>query len=189
MGFISASAVLDHLGAAGAHREKDEVGHRSAKMTVPGLGLESIVLRDQRPMRPERLAKALNGAMAPEDWYRLLNNKVLFRVNEERLLRLLGARDYRTLEHDVLVVDYRVLVGTHANRVWLCHMNSGNTFPFPTRRSPEIFKRIDAYPIRKSGMPGKEVVEFVVDYSVPDIAAHVIEVRRMKGREVLSLII
>ena len=185
LGLLSTSGVLDRLGLTGAERERYELRHRPAKMTVPGGKLGSFVLRDQKPMQPGRLARALGTATSPEAWYRLLNAKVYFWVSEERLHGLLCARDYRELEHDVLVVDTASLLAVHAERVWLCHMNSGSTFRYPTPRGPDIFRRISHYPARRNGAPMKEVVELVLDYHVPDIADYVIDVRKMRGRQVL----
>ena len=92
------------------------------------------------------------------------------------------------LEHDVLVINTASFVAAHENQIWLCHMNSGNTFPVPHKRDLTAFKRIAHYPTKSSGAPAKEVVELVVDYQVLDIAQHVIEVRRMRATEVLGMI-
>ena len=43
-------------------------------------------------------------------------------------------------------------------------------------------------PVKPSGKPVKNVVELVVDYSVPNIADYVVEIRRMRGSEVLKVI-
>jgi hypothetical protein len=76
-------------------------------------------------------------------------------------------------------------VAAHAQRVWLCSMNSGNTFPLPHPRGLSSFCRIGDYPTGKRGLPRKRVVELAVDYSIPDIAMHVVEVVRMKGGHVI----
>jgi hypothetical protein len=129
----------------------------------------------------------LNG-VTPRDWYETINSKVFFWVQEERLHGLLNARAYRILEHDVLVIDTASFVAAHESQIWLCHMNSGNTFPVPHKRDLNAFKRIASYPTKSSGAPAKEVVELVVDYQVLNIAQHVIEVRRMRAKEVLRTI-
>jgi hypothetical protein len=184
-GLLSTSAILDLVGVAGAARASLENQHRAEKVTV-GVGAQGIVLRDQKPMAPERLKQGLSDGLIPSDWYRLLNAKVFLWACESRLVGLLKARHYRELEHDVLTIDTRSLVNAHAASIWLCPMNSGNTFPIPHRRGGSTFRRIPDYPTKKSGMPTKEVVEVVVDYRVPDIAKHVVAVRRMRGDEVLQ---
>lgn len=72
--------------------------------------------------------------------------QVFFWAEEHRLHGLLGARDYRNLEHDVLTIDSAPSVREYANNIWLCHMNSGNTWPMLHARGIDIFKRIADYP-------------------------------------------
>lgn len=184
-GLLSTSAALDLHKVTGSARRKLEAEHRPDKVTI-GL-TDEIVLRDQKPMPPERLARALQDGISPAEWYQLLNGKVFMWAAEERLHGLLKARHYRVLEHDVLVIDAARLLKVHAPAVSLCPMNSGNTFPMPHPRGRETFRRIQNYPVGKRGQPKKQVVEVVVDYSIPDIADHVIEVRVMRGDSTLSV--
>lgn len=187
-GLMSATAVLDHLAIEGGDRARFESEHRNQKMDVRAGHPSNIVLRDQKPMPEGRLIQALTDGTTPRQWYELINHKVFFWAEEQRLHRLLGARDYRRLEHDVLTLDSATFIPAYAEAIWLCHMNSGNTWPMPHRRDTEIFRRIPDYPVRPSGKPIKPVVELVVDYSVPNIAEYVVEVRRMRGSEVLEVI-
>ncbi|WP_231669888.1 DUF7002 family protein [Ralstonia solanacearum] len=185
-GLMSASAVLNHFGVVDQARNQYESNHRPTKMAVLPQAAAPIVLRDQKPMPPERLALALNDGTTPEAWYRLINGKVFFWAEEHRLHGLLNARAYRNLEHDVLTVDSAPFFSAYAANIWLCHMNSGNTWPWPHPRGIDVFKRIAAYPTNTLGYPAKPVVEVVVDEQVPDIANYVIEVRRMKGDKTLG---
>ncbi len=187
-GLMSTTAVLDHLDVADGERARFESEHRDQKMDVRAGHTSNIVLRDQKPMPEKRLVQALTNGTTPRQWYELINDKVFFWVEEERLHRLLGARDYRTLEHDVLTLNSAEFIPAYAEKIWLCHMNSGNTWPIPHRRDTEIFRRIADYPVKRSGKPVKNVVELVVDYSVPNITDYVLEVRRMRGSEVLGVI-
>lgn len=187
-GLMSTTAVLDHLKVQGDDRARFESEHRDQKMDVRAGHPSNIVLRDQKPMPEGRLLQALTDGTTPQQWYELINEKVFFWVEEERLHRLLGARDYRNLEHDVLTLNSAELIQAYADKIWLCHMNSGNTWPIPHRRGTEVFRRIADYPVKASGRPTKAVVELVVDYAVPNIADYVLEVRRMKGSEVLGII-
>lgn len=185
-GLMSVSAVLDHFDVSGGERDSFEASHRPTKLTVLPESPMGIVLRDQKPMPPDRLAHALIDGTTVEEWYRLINGKVFFWAEEHRLWGLLGARDYRHLAHDVLTIDSAPFIRAYERSIWLCHMNSGNTWPIPHRRGRDVFKRIDDYPVNAHGYPGKPVVEIVVDGQIPDVAQYVIEVRRMKGRETLS---
>lgn len=188
-GLLSTTAVLDHFGVKGAMRTRFESEHRSEKMEVLPNNPSKILLRDQKPMPPGRLMKALGDRVTTEEWYRIINNKVFFWVSEVRLHRLLNARDYRKLEHDVLTIDTASFVQAYSEKIWLCHMNSGNTWPMPHARGENTFCRIQDYPVKRLGDPVKEVVELVVDYAVPDISKYVLEVRRMKGDQILGNIL
>ncbi|PWK45899.1 DUF7002 family protein [Pseudomonas sp. OV226] len=187
-GLMSATAVLDHLAIEGGDRARFESEHRNQKMDVRAGHPSNIVLRDQKPMPEGRLIQALTDGTTPRQWYELINHKVFFWAEEQRLHRLLGARDYRRLEHDVLTLDSATFIPAYAEAIWLCHMNSGNTWPMPHRRGIDSFRRIPDYPAKRSGKPIKPVVELVVDYAVPNIAEYVVEVRRMQGSEVLKVI-
>lgn len=158
--------------------------HREDKLrvTVPGIG--AVVLRDQKPMRPTAIARALTD-MSVHDWYELINDRVFFWVEEDRLLGLLEAREYAHLDHDVLTLNTETLVRENEARVRLCHMNSGNTRPYPHRRGSDTFKRIRDYPALPRGGPSKRVVELTVEYGVENIRRHVVRVRRMRGAMVL----
>lgn len=107
-------------------------------------------------------------------------------LQPHRLDNLLSARLYRHHEHDVFTLDTAPLVHSHEHSIWLTPMNSGNTFPFAARRGLQAFRRIGDYPATSTGRPVKEFVELVVDYSVADIAKHVIEIRRMTGPQVIE---
>ena len=181
LGLLSTTAVLDMYGITGEDRDTLECGHRPSKIRV-GRDEDFILLRDQIPMAPDRLAGALGEGLTPAEWYRWLNGRAFFWAEEHRLLRLLGARAYRHLEHDVLILDTAALVRDYEDTIWLCHMNSGNTFPMPFQRDLGIFQRIADYPTRRnSGNPYKEVVEVVVDYKVDNVDRYILEVRRMRG--------
>ncbi|WP_373369432.1 DUF7002 family protein [Pseudomonas chlororaphis] len=124
--------------------------------------------------------------MTPEQWYHQINQKVFFWAEEKRLNVLLNARAYRALEHDVLTVDSERFIRDYSASIWLCHMNSGNTWPMPHARDENTFQRIPDYPAKRNGAPLKEVVEITVDHYVPNIADYVVEVRRMIGSNVLG---
>lgn len=189
-GLLSTVAVADRFGLVGGAKAEFVSHHRPAKVTldVPGFraGSFPVVLRDQLPMNEKRLAGALDDGLTPQNWYEIINSKVFFWAQPKRLVSLLSARSYREHEHDVFTFDTASFVAAHEHSIWLCPMNSGNTFPFPTRRGLDTFKRIGDYPATKTGRPVKEVVELVVDYSVPDIAQHVVQVRRMKEPQIIK---
>src|ERR1700754_1188289 len=75
-GLLSASAVLDHFSLEGTARIAFEGRQRPQMMEVLPGRAGAILLRDQKPMPEERLAKALTDGTTPEQWYRLINGKV-----------------------------------------------------------------------------------------------------------------
>ncbi|MGN0927271.1 DUF7002 family protein [Ectopseudomonas mendocina] len=185
-GLLSTLAVLDRYNIVGRQRQALEESHRSSKVTVGGNG-DSIVLRDQIPMPPKRIKEALVDGTTPAQWYKLINSKVFMWAEEHRLFTLLNARAYRKLTHDVLTIDTESFVQDYADKIMLCRMNSGNTFPMPHPRGLEDFMSIEAYPVKpRAGGPAKTVVEVVTDYSIPNISDYVVEVRSIRGRDVLG---
>lgn len=187
-GLLSSNEVARRSGATGQAALALRRHHRPANTTVDVPGIGRVVLRDQIPMPPARIQRTLPDGLTSADWYELINDRVFLWAEEHRLHRLLNARQYRDLEHDVLTVDTSSLVAGHAGNIRLCHMNSGNTFPAMTRRSPDIFKPIADYELTRNGRPRKKVVEVTVLHGIPDIASHVREVKRMRGSTVLHTI-
>lgn len=178
-GLLSTTASLDRAGITSDERGRFESHRRPVSVTIPLRDGGAVVLRDQKPMSDARLESCLLGGITPTQWYEFINQKTFFWATQARLHTLLGAYDEQ--EHDVLTVDTASLVQAHKDRMWLCHMNSGNTTPWAHPRDYDIFKRIDAYPASPNGRPIKEVAEVVVDYAVLDIARHVRKVSRMRG--------
>lgn len=184
-GLLTSNEVISRSGITNEHAATKQRSHRNDKEIFDVKELGQIVLRDQVPMPPERLEKALEGGITPDEWYYIINERVFFWAEEHRLLRLLNARLYRDLEHDVLTIDTESLIKAHFENIRICHMNSGNTFPAPHKRGADLFKKIEDYETRANGNPSKPVVEITVLGGVPDISNHVTHVRRMKGSEVL----
>ena len=184
-GLLSTSAVLDQLDIKGTDRQKYETEHRPEKMTV-AKGAISFVLRDQKPMPPERISKALIDGTSPQQWYQFLNRKVFMWAEEARLLKLLNARLYKNLEHDVLTINSAALIAKYKDHILVCRMNSGNTFPYWHAREFADFMPIEKYPMKNSDTPLKPIVEVVVNYAIPDIADFVTEVRSMCADKVLA---
>ena len=81
-GLLSASALLDLAGIQGQERIRLEECRRSIHTKLPN----GTYLRDQRPMPRQALARCLVG-MAPAEWYRLMNSKVFFWLDPDRLNR------------------------------------------------------------------------------------------------------
>ncbi len=185
-GLLSTSALLDLYGVDGSARHRLEAQRRPQGVALRRDGLEGAVIRDQKPMDDAGLARCLGGGLQPEDWYRLLNRKVYFWLTLARLARLLEARPYRSLTHDVLELDAAALVSACRDAITLSPINSGATKPFPAPRGPDTFLPIALYPYadwRRRRPRGERVVELVVEHCVPDVARFVRRVTRRSGRD------
>ena len=181
-GLLSTSALLDLYGVEGAPREALESARRPEGVALRRDGLAGALIRDQKPMDDAGLERCLEAGLTPRDWYRLLNNKVFFWLTRSRLQRLMGARPYRGLTHDVLELDARALVAAHRGAITLSAINSGATRPFPVRRGPETFLPIRDYPYaawRARRPRGERVVELAVEHGVPDAGRFVRRVTRL----------
>lgn len=187
-GLLSISAILDLHGITGTEREQYETHHRAEMMSVCSQQAPKMVIRDQKPMFPARISQGLMNGILPEQWYYFINQKVFFWAKRERLFRLLNARYYRDIEHDVLTINTRSFVLDNLDSIKICHMNSGNALPVAHGRDYSIFKHINEYPTKPNGNPTKEVVEVTADYSVRNIRDYVIKVERIIGNDILRVI-
>ena len=188
-GLLSTTALLDLYKIHGRERQRIEAERRPEGVALTHPKLPRAVVRDQIPMDDAGLRRCLPPHLKPSDWYRILNGKVFFWLTRERLLLLLNAGAYRDKRHDVIEVETRPLVEAYYDKIWLCHMNSGCTKPFPHPRSEATFRRISEYPYserRRMKKRGERVVELAVDYAVPNIRDFVLRVREMQGDRSIS---
>jgi hypothetical protein len=127
--------------------------------------------------------------MTPEEWYALLNSYVFFWLTEARLSRLLTARPYRSLEHDVLTLETSSVVREYDRDIRLAPYNTGTTAYEPPPRGRETFKTIGDYPYdewRVKRGKADAIVELVVPGQVSPIVRHVLRVERRRGNALLE---
>ncbi|MBB3978048.1 hypothetical protein GGQ64_003262 [Rhizobium azooxidifex] len=187
-GLMSASALLDLYGVDGERRFTLESQRRPESVELQRQGLLGAVIRDQKPMRDHLLARCLQDGLTPQEWYQTLNSRSFFWLSSERIWRLLRARAYREQPQTVLTIDTIGLVASHRERIWLTPINSGSTLFNPQPRGNETFRRIADFPFQERSRRRKEdnVVELVVDHSVPDVAAHVLAVHRVQDDRIVE---
>jgi hypothetical protein len=190
-GLLSTSALLDKFEVA-ERRAAIESERRGSMITISHPIHGEAVIRDQKPMIESRLERCLTGGMTPREWYELLNGFVFFWLTEERLSKLLGARPYRNLEHDVLTLDTTRVLEDYADRIYLAPYNTGTTAYEPPPRGRETFRPIDDYPFHEWRARGRgrrdAVVELVVIGGVTDIREYLIQVERRRGDELLEIV-
>jgi hypothetical protein len=187
-GLLSASALLDLYGVDGERRFALESQRRPESVELQRQGLMGAVIRDQKPMRDHLLARCLQDGLTPQEWYKILNSRSFFWLSSERIWRLLRARAYREQPQTVLTIDTAGLLAAHRESIWLTPINSGSTLFNPQPRGNDTFRRIADFPFKERSKRRKEdnVVELVVDHSVPDVAAHVLAVHRVQDDRIVE---
>jgi hypothetical protein len=178
-GLLSTTALVDLFEVPREQRARILTRVRPDSIVIehPVHGL--AVIRDQKPLVSERrLAQALQGTATTEEFLQLLNSRVFFWVNSDRLEGLRNAVAYRGEPQLVLTLDTRSLVGAYGDAINLCPMNSGACRPMPHPRSPDIFQSIQEYDFefnrRRKGSREKAVVECTVHDRVEDIGRFLI---------------
>jgi Family of unknown function (DUF7002) len=91
-------ALLDRFEVAEPQRTELLTRRRAVSVTISHPEHGTAVVRDNIPLSESKLAAALTD-MTVEQWLRLLNSKVFFWLQRERVNRLLGARAYRDSSH------------------------------------------------------------------------------------------
>jgi hypothetical protein len=190
-GLLSTKTLLDLAGVRGDERDRIERQQRPIHTELPN----GVHVRDQKPMPAEGLKKCLVG-MAPSEWYALVNSKVFFWLDVDRLNRQRGACAARP--QVVQEVDTERLLTRHAERIALSPINTGNA-----RRSPAKRGRCTFVPYRvwvesgwlseaeglgtRSRERSHQPVELTVVDDVSDIMSFVVRVHRLgPGEKFLS---
>jgi hypothetical protein len=145
-GLLCTQALLELFEVGDPQRSHLLTHRRPNAVTLTHQVHGTAVVRDNIPLTESKLGPALTD-MTVEDWLRLLNSRVFFWLQRERLTGLLGARAYRDKSHLVITVDTRQLldaVGDAAVR--LSRINSGSTAYRAMPRGSDTFKTIADYP-------------------------------------------
>jgi hypothetical protein len=170
-----------------AERAAFERRHRPTQVMLP-IG---AAVRDQKPMPPAALARCLHG-MVPGDWYQLLNARVFFWPDLDRLNRHRGAS--RERGQLVLTLDAGRLLGAHGDRAEVAPINTGSALRRPARRGRATFVPYAAW--QTSGWDSEAAAlgtrprarshppaELVVPDAVPDVLDFVSDVRHLAPGE------
>ena len=179
-GLLSTAALLDLYEIRGPARERIERRRRGDFLPVEHPVHGRALIRDQKPLTDETLAPVLRDGLTPSDWYALLNARVFFWVEEERLRKLLHT--YRHRRNVVLVFDTARVLADHAGRITLSPINSGYSRRYAQPRGRETFRRLADYPAWRVGADGRRtrqpVAECALDYALPGAERYLLEVRQ-----------
>jgi hypothetical protein len=171
-GLLSTEALLDRFEVAEPQRTELLTRRRgvSVKISHPKHG--TAVVRDNIPLSESKLAAAL-ADMTVDQWLRLLNSKVFFWLQRERVSRLLGAHAYRASSHLIITVDTQLLLGHIGDdSVTLSRINTGSTAYRAAPRGRDTFKQISDYthpPRRRALKSASDIAELSVAGAVADI--------------------
>jgi hypothetical protein len=179
-GLHSTTALITRDGLS-AEEARPFAGYRDRNMRLPS----GALIRDQRPMPPPALARCLDDGLAPQAWYDLVNGKVFFWLQVERLDRHLAA--CRTRPQIVVAVDLRRMLARHGGAAFVTPFNVGNARRRPASRGRRSFVPLDAWletrwesealegcPVRARSHPPAEIA---IEGSVPDLMEFVVETR------------
>jgi hypothetical protein len=182
-GLFSTRVLLDRTGIDGSMRAVLEREHRPQR-TILSNGL---IIRDQKPMPPAALERCLVGLTVTE-WYELLNSKVFFWFDIERLNR--QRRACGSFAQVVLKIATHRLLDRYAPHTAVTPINTGNARRKPALRGAATFvpygtwvktswlSEAQALGIR-SRRPSHFPVELTVTDSVSEVMDFVVSVRKL----------
>src|SRR5262245_4878183 len=180
-GLFSTSVLLKRAEISGSSRAVIEQEHRP-KRTILSSGL---VIRDQRPMPPAALQRCLVG-LTTAQWYQLLNSKVFFWCDIDRLNR--QRRACGDFPQVVLKIATARLLNRYAAKAAVTPINTGNARRKPALRGAATFvpytvwadtawlseaEALGTRPRPSSHQP----VELTIAGSVPDVMDFVVSVK------------
>jgi hypothetical protein len=186
-GLLSATRLLALSGLSAGDQARIERAQRPVSLTLPG----GAVLRDQAPMPPSALARCLVD-MTPAEWYALINSKVFFWFDIERLNRQRRASGISP-EAVVMTIDTERLLAVHGDRAHLSAINTGNArrkpavrgrqsfVPYATWRESRWASEAAALGIRPRPASHRPV-ELTVGDDLPEVMDFVVSLRQL-GRD------
>lgn len=175
-GLLPTSLLMQLLDVDDVTHRKLTTQRRPSAVPIAHPAFGEVVVRDQIPLLDSDLERCLRDGLTPQDWHRLLNERVFFWLTEKRLQSLLCAGAYRTQEHVVLKLRSAQLIRDHRDRIELSPMNSGCTRPYAHPRGRDTFLPINAYSYagwRRKRSRQESVVELTVIGGVPNVADYV----------------
>jgi hypothetical protein len=162
-GLLSTERLVDLAKVTENERERILCRHRPESVVLAN----GVIIRDQKPMPPLLLTRALPKDLSPSEWYRFLNRFVFLWSNRERVERHLGACGRPQI---LLAFDAAQLLQQLGDTIYLSPINSGNARRRPAPRSTDTFvpyrewiksgwRAIDGQSRRRSGPPAEVLIE------------------------------
>ena len=187
-GLLSSKALLRSYGKSEEEIVELTQKRRSHWVEICCPGRPSATLRDQKPITDNGLRRALGGSVEPWEWYDLINSMVFFWPTKKRVETMIKARAYRSIRHDLIVVNTKKLVQLESENIRLSRMNSGSTLRAHSR-DKSLFKQFQDFPfesrLKSAGRAGA-IAEICVKDRVDQIADAEISVITGSADEVLN---
>jgi hypothetical protein len=174
-GLMSPERLLDLACVAKPERDALLRVHRPDNIRLS----DSVVIRDQRPMPPAALVRALDGGLKPSDWYALLNSFVFLWPDPERMERQRRACGDRP--QVVFTFNADALFDRFAAEAFVSPINSGNARRKAARRGPATFLPYATW-LREGWPTGRRArppVEILLRCTVPAEAPYLIGVSKV----------
>lgn len=184
---MSAARLMAASGSA------DDNAPRRHRPTAQRLA-SGVLIRNQKPMPPAALARCLKDGLQPDDWFELLNSKVFFWLDIERLNRQRNA--CKDAPQIALVIDAQRLLSRYAAVASVAPINTGNAMRAAAPRNRTTFvpyerwveegwadEKISGAPLRSAS---HRPVELTIDGAVPDIMDYVVKVVALSTDEGLG---
>jgi hypothetical protein len=153
-----------------------------------------VMIRDQKPMPPKVLARCLTNGVEPEDWFELLNSKVFFWLDRQRLNRQRLA--CKASPQIALLLDAAGLLVNYSALATVTPINTGNALRAAALRNLSTFvpyKRwlIDGWEYEKIPGAGRRhknhrPVELAICDAIPDVMDYVIAAIPLRAGEILT---
>ncbi|NEK87245.1 hypothetical protein GCU60_16000 [Blastococcus saxobsidens] len=174
-GLLSTASLLELYGIVGLERERLLCQRRPEMKQLERAGVGIAWIRDNKPMNETVLRRTLVG-MEVAEYYRALNQRVFFFLEEPPLLKLRSAPPYRDRAHDMLVLDTAALLSRYGHTVELSPYNSGAVHPgAKVPRGPRPFLPIGEYPWEERRNRRPPIAELTVPAGVQDVRSLLIE--------------
>ena len=179
-GLLSTAALLEVYGIVGLERERLLCQRRPEMTRLERSGVGRAWIRDNKPMNETVLRRTLVG-MDVSTYYRALNQRVFFFLEEPPLLRLRNAPPYKDRAHEMLVLDTAALLSRYGHIIELSPYNSGAVHPgAKVQRGPRPFLPIGEYPWEERRDRRPPIAELTVPGGVQDVSSLLIERKRLQ---------
>jgi hypothetical protein len=179
-GLLSTAALAERWEVPASQYRELTTQYRPESIVLHHETHDRATVRDQRPMPPSMLRRALTD-MTPETWLQLLNSMVFFSLTRDRLERLHNA--YKGVPALVLTLDTDSLVRAHLHDIRLSRLNSGAVRHINHHRGSTTFTTLAGFTHSAKNQPA----ELAVRGSVPNIHRHVLRAERRVGTRSTTL--